>query len=518
MSLLPAVVAVLLALVTQKSSRALFIAAAVGALVSHAWNPLPSLMALSEFGLNAVGLHLDKTGVWAMDTSHIKIMAFSLLVAATVNLLGEAGSTRALVGKMAGVASGPRGAMITSWLAGWVIFFDDYANCLVVGNTMRPLTDRVGVSRAKLAYIVDSTAAPVASLALVSTWVGYEIGLINDGLGVLAATTSGLEVYISSIPYRFYALFTLFFVGVVAFTQRDFGPMLQEEERARANTQVQSEIPDTQGNWVVAVVTIGLLLTVTMGDLYRQGLANLPPDNLSPALFEILGAADAFDAMLRGAIVGYAVAVMTTIRRIGRSKLFTTTWKAMWVVCEALLVLIFAWMLGSAITACGASAYLQTLLTGNMSPEVLPAATFLLAAIIAFSTGTSWGTMSILFPIALPLAITMTGDVGAVTLATTSAILAGACFGDHASPISDTTILSALGAEVDLITHVRTQLPYALTTGTIALFLGYLPAGYGVSPWILIPIGAFAAWVVMRTFGKRPSGAQMREPVDERVG
>jgi Na+/H+ antiporter NhaC len=255
-----------------------------------------------------------------------------------------------------------------------------------------------------------------------------------------------------------------------------------------------------------------------MGDLYRQGLANLPPDNLSPALFEILGAADAFDAMLRGAIVGYAVAVMATIRRIGRSKLVTTTWKAMWVVCGALLVLIFAWMLGSAITACGASAYLQTLLTGNMPPELLPAATFLLAAIIAFSTGTSWGTMSILFPIALPLAITMTGDVGAVTLATTSAILAGACFGDHASPISDTTILSALGAEVDLITHVRTQLPYALTTGTIALFLGYLPAGYGVSPWILIPIGAFAAWVVMRTFGKKPLGAQMREPVDERVG
>ena len=153
-----------------------------------------------------------------------------------------------------------------------------------------------------------------------------------------------------------------------------------------------------------------------------------------------------------------------------------------------------------------------------MPPEILPAATFLLAAVIAFSTGTSWGTMSILFPIALPLAITMTGDAGPITLATTSAILAGACFGDHASPISDTTILSALGAEVDLITHVRTQLPYALTTGAIALFLGYLPAGYGVSPWLLLPVGALAAWAVMRTLGKKSLGSQVGEPIDERVG
>ena len=490
-SLLPPLVAVALALATKKVEASLFTGVVVGAIVASWPDPFAAAEGLATYGASAVGFDLTGDTI-TFDSGHLEVTLFSLLVAATVGVVSRGGGTRALVRKVEGVAKNARGAGVASWLAGGIVFFDDYANCLVVGNAMGPLCDRFGVSRAKLAYIVDSTAAPVASLALVSTWVGYEIGLIHDGLAAVGSDQSALTVYIASIPYRFYSLFTVVFVGMLAWSCRDFGPMRAYEEQARrrvAEPESASSGPATGSIWL-GIVPVAALVVVTMAVLYIGGRLAMGEAAAGAPLFEILGASNPFRAMLIASATGYALALGLGLRALAPRDLWRASLHSGGAVAKALVVLYLAWMLGSAIEATSASTYLIGLLGDAVPGAVLPTVTFLLAAAIAFATGTSWGTMGILFPIVVPMAVTLEGTVpGAVLYGTTAAVLAGACFGDHTSPISDTTVLSSLGSGVDVVTHVRTQLPYALATGTVAVLVGYLPAGFGVSPWILLPAG-----------------------------
>ena len=490
-ALLPPLVAVALALTTKKVEPSLFTGVVVGALVAAWPDPLAAADGLATYAAAAVGFDLSGDTT-TFDSGHLEVTVFSLLVAATVGVVSRGGGTRALVRRVEGVAKDARGAGVASWLAGGIVFFDDYANCLVVGNAMGPLCDRFGVSRAKLAYIVDSTAAPVASLALVSTWVGYEVGLIQDALQTVGSELSALNVYVASLPYRFYSLFTLAFVGMMAWSCRDFGPMREREieARGRARTAPSDAGSAAVGSIWLGIVPIAALVLVTMAVLYLGGLHALGDAAADAALFEVLGEANPFRAMLIGSAVGYALAVVLGMRTLALKQLWTASLHSGGAVGKALVVLYLAWMLGSAIQATGASSYLIGLLGEAVPAAALPTVTFLLAAAIAFATGTSWGTMGILFPLVVPMAVTLEGPMpGPVLLGTTAAVLAGACFGDHTSPISDTTVLSSLGAGVDVVTHVRTQLPYALATGAVAVAAGYVPAGLGVSPWLLLPIG-----------------------------
>ncbi|MCB9681536.1 MAG: Na+/H+ antiporter NhaC family protein [Alphaproteobacteria bacterium] len=443
------------------------------------------------------------------DTDKITITTFTVLVAAMVGVMEASGATRTLVGAVERFAAGPRGAMLASWIAGFVVFFDDYANCLVVGSAMGPVCDRNGVSRAKLAYIVDSTAAPVASLAVVGTWVGFEVGLIDQSLQAAGhGAGEGFGLFVAALPYRFYGIFALALVGLLAWTGRDFGPMLEVERQARrAHAARASEPAAPAEGWArvaLSALPVVALVVVTFGVMVRDGIAALPGPVSDAPLYEILGGADAYKAMLYGALVGWglASALGLGLARMPLGDWARGTGRGVVNVLQALGILYLAWALGTAIGDTAARDFLLGALGAWFPVALLPSVVFLLASVIAFATGTSFGTMSILVPLAVPLAVGMGHDAMTVVAGTTAAVLAGACLGDHASPISDTTVLSAAGSGCELVEHVRTQLPYALLAGLVSLVVGYLPAGVGVPPWLTLPLGLAVLWFVVIRFGQ----------------
>ena len=451
-----------------------------------------------------------------LDFDNLTVTAFTLAVAATVGVVGRSGATKAVVQRVERIAKGRRGAMVASWLSGMLLFFDDYANCLVVGNTMAPLYDRMRVSREKLAYVVDSTAAPVASLAVVSTWVGYELTMIGKGLSAGGSELQPLALFVESIPYRFYSIFCLAFVGMVAFTRRDFGPMAEVEAAARTRPVPEeladggSEVPAWCG-WL-AVVPIATLIGVTIASLAISGFAGVAAAaqeaGTTPTygLIDVLGSANAYGAMLHGSVSALVVAIVLPVglKVLSVVEAGQAVWTGARAVLGALAVLYLAWLLGDVIAETQVDVWLASALDGRLDPTLLPTATFGVAAAIAFATGTSFGTMGILLPLALPVALGMDGAGHEILLATTAAVLAGACFGDHSSPISDTTLLSSVGAGVDVVAHVRTQLPYAMTCALIAVVVGYLPAAMGLSVWFLLPVGLIACFLIIRVFGRLP--------------
>ncbi|HHO53008.1 MAG TPA: Na+/H+ antiporter NhaC family protein [Deltaproteobacteria bacterium] len=509
LTLLAPLVAVGLALLTRRVVPSLGAAIVVGAVVA-ARGSIPTALA-----------HIAEV-IFEVTTStdNLKVSAFSVLVAATVGVMGASGGTAAMVARVEGLARGRRGAMAASWLAGGVVFFDDYANCLVVGGAMGPLCDRNRVSRAKLAYIVDATAAPIASLAILSTWVGYEVSLLGEALAGTGSSAAGFSVFLTALPYRFYCVLTLAFVGAIALSGRDFGPMYAAEARQRASTSgvSTSDVSGTQASiaptsaWL-AVVPILALVGITFGGLWRSGWRALGPDAVDPRLFEVLGAADAFQSMLDGSlaalIVAGVLAVASGSLRVGEVP--RAAWSSIRTVAAALVVLYLAWTLGGIIKDTEAAGFIASGLQGWLPPALLPALVFLLAVVTSFSTGSSFFTMGALIPLVIPLAVELgQGSTSPILLASAAAVLDGAVLGDHASPISDTTILSSLGSRCDVVTHVRTQLPYVLVVGLVALLMGTIPAGLGWSPWLGLGLGSLACVGLVLSLGRVP-------PTDDRA-
>jgi len=459
-------------------------------------------------GLGALVTQLSEV-VFSPDNA--TIAAFSLLVAALVGLLEASGATSALIARVRGVAKGPRGAMTASWMSGAIIFFDDYANCMVVGSTMKSLCDRAGVSRAKLAYIVDATAAPIASLAIISTWVGYEIQqlqmAIPDG-----SDMQPFALFIAALPYRAYCILTIVFVGAIAWSGKDFGPMLREEAAARAKHQ---EMPEDGAqdmhpskHWD-AILSVGTLVVATFALLYQDGRNALVAQGASSpySLFDVLSSVqDPFTPMLYGSAGAFLLALLLSARAR------EATWNALGKgaakgagsILIALVVLYLAWTLGGLIKASGAGDFLAALLGDTMTPWLLPPVTFALAALTAFSTGSSYFTMAALIPLVVPLAFAMSPSGGVIVLATAAAVLDGAVLGDHASPISDTTILSSMGAGIDVAKHVETQLPYVLLVGFAAIVSLSVCSAMGLSPFLVLPIAALSCVGCLLRIGKRP--------------
>ena len=491
LSLLPIAVAIGLALWTRQVVLSLYSGVLVAALLVTGGVPWAALVqSIDPWMLDAMA-----------DRDHTKVALFSLLVAATVALATRSGGTAALVSLITRRARTRRGGMLAAWLAGMVVFFDDYANCLIVGSAMRPVADRLRISREKLAYIVDSTAAPMATVALISTWVGYEVGLMDEALRAAGQDISAYAFFIEGLPYRFYPILTLGFVFWIAALDRDFGPMHGAEVRVLAAADPTEEIDEPLWKVWLAVVPIGALVVGTGASLWTQGVAAAPA---GAALFEIIGAADGYDAMLHGSAIALLLAVVLSAatRAIPPAQLSPTLIEGMTSLFEALVVLYLAWALGAAIGDLHAADYLLSALGGALPAWSLPTVTFLLAAAIAFATGTSFGTMAVLMPLALPLALSMEPQVGVLSLATSASVLSGAVWGDHCSPISDTTVLSSTGSGCDHTEHVRTQMPYAVAAGAVAVLLGTLPAGFGVPPWPLLVIGTLACGILVRVVGR----------------
>lgn len=512
-ALWPSVLAIGLAFITRDIYLSLFAGAFAGAILLANGNPLAAFLALFE-------KHLLPA---LADKWNISVLMFTLLMGGLVGLLNAGGGMQALAAKFLGHAASKRRAGLGVYGLGLVIFIDGLANAMLVGKSMRPVTDRAGMSREKLAFIVDSTSSPIAGLSLISTWVAYELSVIQQGfVNAGQPDVAAFPLLVESLPYRFYNVFLLLIVFLVIWLGRDVGPMRAAERKAG-----KGDIPAAQaGNeklpgdrsvalpttsiWPVITCLATLILGVFSG-LYWQGGGTLATFSLA-TMIDAFGKADA-------ALVFVWVTAATALLAMGLHR-FTATdpaqpgavkpfFDGMSQMFLPVLILVFAWMLNSVIKELGAARFLVSLLGESMNPAWLPALTFLLGSVISFSTGTSWGTMAILMPLVIPVAVAMgESPAGSLVLVPTiGAVLAGAVFGDHCSPISDTTIVSAVSSDCEPMAHVRTQLPYALLGAGLAVLLGYLPAGFGWSPWLLLGLGGAACWAVIR-FAGRQSEAQ----------
>lgn len=520
LSIVPALLAIVLALAFRQVVVSLFAGVWVGAWIVTGtfWGLFSGLArTVDTYFLNALA-----------DSDHAAIIIFSMMIGGVVGIIQKNGGTAGVVNKVTTWASTGRRGQLATAILGSTIFFDDYANTLIVGGTMRPITDRLKISREKLAYLVDSTAAPIASIALVTTWIGYEVGLIGTATSQIAGITEAeYSIFLNSLPYSFYPILALLFVYAVAITRRDFGPMLKAERRARttgqlfepdseiAATEAESEAlnpPDDKPHRVWnAAIPILTLIAVVLGGLFVTGRSTLIGGGVTEwGLSDIVRNADSYKAMMWGSIASVIVAVVLTLSQ--RILTLTQTVEAWYAGVRAMLlaiiILLLAWSLSNVNEALGTAPFLVDLLSDSLSPNLLPAIIFLLAAATAFATGSSWGTMGILMPLVIPLVWGVLEASGGyagqshILYSSVSVVLAGAVWGDHCSPISDTTILSSLASSCDHIDHVRTQLPYAMLVGGVALLLGTLPAGYGLPWWLGMLVGAGVLLVTLRFFGQ----------------
>ncbi len=472
------------------------------------------------------------------DSGHMSIILFSLIIAATVSLITRNGGMAGVVNRLSSIATGPRSASFTTWLLGVAIFFDDYANTLVVGNTMRPLTDKLRLSREKLAYIIDSTAAPVASVAFVTTWIGAELSYIQDGINELQLDESAYGVFFNSLAYSFYPFFTLGFIIFLIWKQVDYGPMYQAEIKARkmkSPEEFEEVLAQESGDEMkfsgkgkararnavipVLVIVVGTIL----GLLYTgwvQTIWNSTSLGFFEKLSETIGGADSYAALLWSSFSALSVAAFLSLiqRHLNLTQVVDAVVSGFKTMLPAIIILTLAWSVALVTKHMHTADFISgMLMDASVSPFLIPTFTFVMAAFVSFSTGSSWGTMAILYPLVLPAGWLLGEQAGldyesslAIFNNIAAAVLTGSVLGDHCSPISDTTILSSLASSCPHIDHVRTQLPYALTTGLFAIVLGILPASFGISPWILFPLGFLGLFLVIHFFGK-PTGDSVIE-------
>ena len=494
-SVLPPVVAIALALSFRQVLVALVLGVWIGSFLIADLSPIASFARL-----------LDTHVVGAMATEgHASIVLFSLLLGGMLGLITRSGGAKGMAAWASIDTASRRRGQLTTWLLGLLIFFDDYANSLLVGASMRPVTDRLRISREKLAFLVDATAAPVASLALVSSWIGVEVGYIADQLTHLGIERDAYLTFIETIPFRFYPILMLLFVFWMGLRGRDFGPMRRAEERAlieglvsRPGAKPASDFHDesvAEGvpgrPWNAALPVIVVVVIAGVG-IYVDGYGKALEAGLDPTLRNIVGEASSSAAILwgtgAGCLCALAMSVWTGALPFGAS---LDAWvSGMKSMLYAVVILVLAWALGGVCHELDTAGFLISVVGDWMSPLWIPASVFVLAALVSFATGTSWGTMAILFPLVVPLAVRVAPGQETILLGTISSILAGSVWGDHCSPISDTTVLSSMAASCDHMDHVRTQLPYALFVGAVSLLCAELPVAAGwYGPWVGLIVG-----------------------------
>lgn len=521
LSILPPLIAIIIALLYKEVILALFLGLFSGAFIYNGLqfnNIFIALMnVVDKYILNAVS-----------DTDHMAIILFSLMIGGMVALISRNGGMMGIVNLFSKWANSARNAQLVTWFLGLAIFFDDYANTLIVGNALRPVTDKFKVSREKLSYIVDSTAAPIAAIAFVTTWIGAELGYIQGFIDFKNLSESAYGLFFSSLQYAFYPIIAIVFMFLLIVMERDFGPMLKAEKRARLTGKVSnpvdnddleedlSDLDPKEGikhNWYNAAIPILMVLGVTLLGLIITGLDNYVwNSNLGffTNVSGIIGESNSYVALLWSSLCGLMSAIIlnTSQKIMSLKENLAMMMKGISTMLSAIIILIFAWALAGVTKDLHTADFLSNLLSGNLPMIALPVVVFALAGAISFSTGSSWGTMAILYPIALPLTWQLGLDAGlnesqiiSFIIPTIAVVLSGSVLGDHCSPISDTTILSSLATDCNHIDHVKTQLPYALTVGGISIIL--LVLGMLGIPFIInIALGIGMSFSVVKFIGK----------------
>ena len=471
-ALLPPVIAIALALITKEVYSSLFMGILCGGLL------------YSNFQFEGTLLHVFNDGIVASlsDAYNVGILIFLVILGAMVALMNRAGGSRAF-GRWASEHIHTRiGAQLATIALGALIFIDDYFNCLTVGSVMRPVTDEHKVSRAKLAYLIDATAAPVCIIAPVSSWAAAVSSYVEGG--------NGLYLFIRAIPYNLYALLTLVMMITLAISGMDYGPMARHERNARAGDifsgmRISNASEDEGGahGHVMDLIfpTLVLIVSCVIGMIYSGGFFS------GASFIEAFSNSDASVGLMLGSAVTLVITILFYLLRrvLSFKEIMSSLPEGFRAMVPAILILTFAWSLKAMTDSLGAKEYVATLVqsSANNLQTLLPAVVFLIACFLSFATGTSWGTFGILIPITLSV-FPITHPLGIVCV---SACMAGAVCGDHCSPISDTTIMASAGGQCDHVTHVSTQLPYAATVAGVSA-AGYILAGF-VPDWrIVLPV------------------------------
>nr|WP_315008481.1 Na+/H+ antiporter NhaC family protein [uncultured Campylobacter sp.] len=530
LTLIPPVAAIVLAFITKDVILSLFLGVLSGTFLIGMVDQ--NIAASALFAFTDLCSRMVKS---MADTWNAGILLQVMCIGGLIALVTKSGGTKALALWLSKHADTPVLGQIYTWLMGIVIFFDDYANALIVGPIMRPLMDKFKISRAKFAFIIDATAAPITGIAVISTWVGVEISAIKEAYSQIGIENiNAFTVFVETIPYRFYNIFMIFFVVATAVMSREFGSMYRAEIASRGgksgaadfkikNLEDQIFVPK-EGvalRKLNAIIPLGAMIVLSVVGFYLNGYSSLEGEALeavkaAPLSFTSIrtafSAADASVVLFQSALFSSIIAVVLGIaQKIYGVKEAIEVWVGGWKsMLNTVIILLFAWSLSSVIKELGTSRYLVELLSDATPRFALAIVIFVLSSFISFSTGTSFGTMGIVTPLAVPLAHAVGQKYGlsgeefhVFMCVNVSAVLTGAIFGDHCSPISDTTILSSMGAGCDHIEHVSTQMTYALVVCGISIVCGYLPAGFGLSVWACLILGIAAIILLLRVVGKR---------------
>jgi len=527
MSILPPLLAIGLALIFREVIVSLFLGVLSGAVIIGVYSD--GFIGLLKAPFTLVDDFIMPS---LADVDHLSVIVFSMMIAGVVTIVSRNGGMQGIVNRIEPYANSARSGQFSVWIMGVLIFFDDYANTLVVGNTMRPVTDRLKISREKLAYIVDSTAAPVAALAFITTWIGAELGYIQSGLETIPEIDSSpYSIFLNSLAFSFYPVFTLIFILMLIQSRKEFGPMLQAERSARrgeeSSLKASKEINQDEGAGFVpvegikyrsfnALIPILVIIVGTMLGMWLTGyrLETWTDSGLSffQKISATVGNANSLKALLWASLSAMIVAVVLTLfqRILSLEETIQSGLKGIKAMLPTMIILVLAWSLALITRELKTAEFLQQLWGDSFSPIWMPALVFVLSALVSFATGSSWGTMAILYPLMMPLSYQLSIDFGLgqneammIMYNVVSVVLAGSVFGDHCSPISDTTILSSMASSCNHIDHVRTQLPYALTVGGVSLLVGTIPTAFGLHPIISMLLGISILALVIRAFAKR---------------
>ena len=517
MSILPPLVAIVMALLIKEVISSLFVGILTGTFIMALYSGHGPFEALGGGVLRVVDTYVVGS---LFDADHVMIIVFTLIIGGMVRVITANGGMQGVVNWLSRKAKGPRSGQLMTFLMDLCVFFDDYSNTLVVGNTMRPITDKLRVSREKLSYIVDSTSAPVVAVAFVTTWIGAELSYIQDGINAIGLEASAYSVFFHSLAYSFYPFLTLGFVLMIILSGRDFGPMLKAERKARAMHATDAEMPDHEAkpaHIIDALLPLAVLIFGTIIGLFFTGYNAAVWNDGSLGFFSKLsatiGAANSYKALLWSSVLSLLTAIVMTLLRgtMEFGKVMEEVVEGFKSMFNAVLILTMAWSIALVTKDMHTAEFVsQLLLQWSLSPALVPVLTFVLAALIGFSTGTSWGTMAILYPLILPASWLLCQEQGLSVDASmplfynvVASVLAGAVMGDHCSPISDTTIMSSLASSCNHLQHVSTQMPYALTVGATALLVGVLPTALGLPSWAAFLMGLAVLGLVVRIVGKK---------------
>ena len=483
-ALIPPIIAILLALITKEVYSSLFIGILAGGII------------YSNLNFETTVVHVFKEGFidTVADAYNIGIIIFLVLLGALVAMMNKTGGSAAF-GRWAAKHINSRiGAQLATTALGVLIFVDDYFNCLTVGSVMRPVTDKKNISREKLAYLIDATAAPVCIIAPISSWAAAVAGFAKG-----AGAESGMSLFIQAIPYNFYALLTIVMMIFIAVAKFDYGPMKKYETAAKKgealgkleelSNEANAKVKENEKGKVIDLLipVVFLIIACVIGMIYSGGFFTAGED----CYHDFIGSFSNSDASV-GLVFGSFITIIFAIiyfmcrRVISFKDCMEAIPEGFNAMTPAILILVCAWTLKTMTDSLGAKIFISQLIEGSASgfKMLLPAIIFLIAVGLSFATGTSWGTFGILIPIVLSV---FSGTDGAITIIAVSACMAGAVCGDHCSPISDTTIMASAGAQCNHINHVSTQLPYALTVAGVS-FVSYIIAGFVQSAWIALPI------------------------------